>query len=227
MIQFKCYKCGEGLEAPNSLKGQTIQCPKCQADNIVKTYPHKNIFIITAAIVVLAAVSFLIFMNLSSTASSGNAQEFLKTLQARGWKESEPPKIESVEDYKNCDSMIGYNYTFSYTYYQVTNTCKLGITVANGEIVRLQLFPTIDQEEFEAIIKAFDTSLLNEWKNIPLKSGTFSAYCDELTSPLLIGNYAVAVNFDDETRIPWTFIIRTQDYFNWENRQFNKYRSFQ
>lgn len=30
MIKFKCSKCGEKLEAPESLAGQALQCPKCK-----------------------------------------------------------------------------------------------------------------------------------------------------------------------------------------------------
>ncbi len=30
MIKFKCLKCGEGLEAPESLANQSLQCPKCK-----------------------------------------------------------------------------------------------------------------------------------------------------------------------------------------------------
>ena len=29
MIKFKCSKCGEGLEAPDSLCGEVLKCPKC------------------------------------------------------------------------------------------------------------------------------------------------------------------------------------------------------
>ncbi|MEX0776121.1 MAG: hypothetical protein WD042_10480 [Phycisphaeraceae bacterium] len=31
MIDFKCSQCGEGMEAPESLAGQTQECPKCGA----------------------------------------------------------------------------------------------------------------------------------------------------------------------------------------------------
>ena len=30
MIYFNCSKCGETLEAPESMRGETLQCPKCQ-----------------------------------------------------------------------------------------------------------------------------------------------------------------------------------------------------
>ena len=29
MIQFKCTKCGEGMESPMSMGGEAIECPKC------------------------------------------------------------------------------------------------------------------------------------------------------------------------------------------------------
>ena len=29
MIYFNCSKCGEALEAPESMKGELLQCPKC------------------------------------------------------------------------------------------------------------------------------------------------------------------------------------------------------
>lgn len=31
MIEFKCSMCGEGMEAPESLAGQSVKCPKCGA----------------------------------------------------------------------------------------------------------------------------------------------------------------------------------------------------
>lgn len=37
MIHFKCSKCGEGLEAPESLVGENITCPKCNNSPQVPT----------------------------------------------------------------------------------------------------------------------------------------------------------------------------------------------
>jgi hypothetical protein len=31
MIEFKCSQCGEGMESPQSLAGQVVKCPKCEA----------------------------------------------------------------------------------------------------------------------------------------------------------------------------------------------------
>ena len=30
MISFTCTQCGEGLEAPESMQGERLQCPKCR-----------------------------------------------------------------------------------------------------------------------------------------------------------------------------------------------------
>ena len=35
MIQFKCSKCGEELEAPESLKNERLQCPKCRYPEVI------------------------------------------------------------------------------------------------------------------------------------------------------------------------------------------------
>ncbi|MBN1845491.1 MAG: hypothetical protein JW810_07390 [Sedimentisphaerales bacterium] len=35
MIQFKCPKCGEVMEAPSSLQGQTLSCPDCKQTIVV------------------------------------------------------------------------------------------------------------------------------------------------------------------------------------------------
>ena len=37
MILFKCSKCGEQLEAPQSLAGQSVECPKCNLHEKVPT----------------------------------------------------------------------------------------------------------------------------------------------------------------------------------------------
>lgn len=39
MIQFKCNKCSEGLEAPTSMKGEAVRCPKCDFHNIIPDAP--------------------------------------------------------------------------------------------------------------------------------------------------------------------------------------------
>jgi DNA-directed RNA polymerase subunit RPC12/RpoP len=31
MINFSCYKCGQSFEAPEEMRGQTTQCPACNA----------------------------------------------------------------------------------------------------------------------------------------------------------------------------------------------------
>ncbi len=36
MIKFNCSKCGEGMEAPNSLYDDVLSCPKCNNDEVVK-----------------------------------------------------------------------------------------------------------------------------------------------------------------------------------------------
>lgn len=41
MIYFKCSRCGNMLDAPASLIGQTLQCPKCNGDESV---PEKPIY---------------------------------------------------------------------------------------------------------------------------------------------------------------------------------------
>ena len=48
MITFKCTKCGETMEAPESLAGKTLQCPKCglheSVPNIQKTHKDDILF---------------------------------------------------------------------------------------------------------------------------------------------------------------------------------------
>ena len=39
MIYFKCSKCGEPLEAPDSMVNELLQCPKC---NFPETIPQKE-----------------------------------------------------------------------------------------------------------------------------------------------------------------------------------------
>jgi len=38
LINFKCTKCGELLEAPESMAGQAVQCPKCKLHEKVPNY---------------------------------------------------------------------------------------------------------------------------------------------------------------------------------------------
>jgi DNA-directed RNA polymerase subunit RPC12/RpoP len=35
MIYFKCSQCGASMEAPDSLKGQLLACPKCGSHQTV------------------------------------------------------------------------------------------------------------------------------------------------------------------------------------------------
>jgi phage FluMu protein Com len=44
MINFKCSKCGEPLEAPESMAHDSIKCPKCSQSNLItpKTQKHIN-----------------------------------------------------------------------------------------------------------------------------------------------------------------------------------------
>jgi DNA-directed RNA polymerase subunit RPC12/RpoP len=39
MINFKCHKCDEPLEAPESMIGDTIDCPKCKRTTIIPPHP--------------------------------------------------------------------------------------------------------------------------------------------------------------------------------------------
>ena len=39
MIHFKCSKCGEGMEAPESMAGDVLQCPKCELHERVPNVP--------------------------------------------------------------------------------------------------------------------------------------------------------------------------------------------
>ena len=41
MIQFKCSQCGEALEAPDSMQGERLQCPKCRYPELVPV-PEKE-----------------------------------------------------------------------------------------------------------------------------------------------------------------------------------------
>jgi DNA-directed RNA polymerase subunit RPC12/RpoP len=55
MIYFKCLHCGENMEAPASLKGQLLKCPKCGILQKVK----KTGQITTGIIIITIAVMFI------------------------------------------------------------------------------------------------------------------------------------------------------------------------
>jgi len=63
MIQFKCSKCGEEMEAPVSEAGNALKCPKCGLHEKVPSRRKEAIrrfAQVTIAAIVLAAVAFIV-----------------------------------------------------------------------------------------------------------------------------------------------------------------------
>jgi hypothetical protein len=57
MIYFKCSQCGEKMEAPASLKGQLLSCPKCNLHQTVPTYlQKKNVFLFIIGSLILLGI---------------------------------------------------------------------------------------------------------------------------------------------------------------------------
>ena len=48
MIDFDCKNCGEGMEAPESLAGESLQCPRCKLHESrrLKLMKTKNLIVI-------------------------------------------------------------------------------------------------------------------------------------------------------------------------------------
>ena len=42
MINLTCWKCAEPMEAPDSLIGQVLECPKCNSKNTIKKPKRKE-----------------------------------------------------------------------------------------------------------------------------------------------------------------------------------------
>lgn len=60
MIYFRCSHCGENMEAPASLKGELLKCPKCGLHQTVKNPNRKKLWI-TLGIISVLFLSFCIY----------------------------------------------------------------------------------------------------------------------------------------------------------------------
>jgi hypothetical protein len=59
MIKFKCTKCGEGLEAPESLVGQAVKCPKCELhEEVPGKRKKRKKYVIPCLVIFLVFVGF-------------------------------------------------------------------------------------------------------------------------------------------------------------------------
>jgi len=97
MILFNCSKCGEQLEAPQSIAGQTLKCPRCGLHEIVPTpsivkgtvekskkatntflikvwentpKPFKNAFLATVGVVAAVLLSYFVYANVFASEPS-------------------------------------------------------------------------------------------------------------------------------------------------------------
>jgi DNA-directed RNA polymerase subunit RPC12/RpoP len=112
MIYFKCSQCKESMEAPASLRGQLLRCPKCGSQQIVKNgHLRKILFILILLLVFFGIYKAGMIMGYERGKEDGASNSYTvgrKEGKDVGYREGYDAALAAgaTEDYKNFLKLI-------------------------------------------------------------------------------------------------------------------------
>lgn len=141
-------------------------------------------------------------------------------LRNQGWSETKPPHAKFVQGYRRADSITQYSFERPYQTGIISHISSLGLDVADGTAVRMQLTRGMNAEDVSPLLEGFSPGLSEHWKRIPQEAESITVYTKLLSRPYEFDGVTVAVWWN-YARNPMGFIICTKDYFEWQLKCLN------